>query len=125
MASRNPPKALLIDDDPIQLRIREAVLREAGVEVCTATTPDSAVGLLRSDAEGIGVVVTDHIMPQASGSEFVRRLRAVNTSVPVLVVSGLAEAEDEYEGLNVTFRQKPCPPLELIALVRAALQRSH
>jgi len=37
------------------------------------------------------------------------------------VITGLAEAESEYQGLGVTFRQKPCPPEEVIALVRAAI----
>jgi hypothetical protein len=40
------------------------------------------------------------------------------------VITGLAEAEDEYAGLNITFRQKPCPPTELIALVKQALDKS-
>ena len=62
-------------------------------------------------------------MPEASGAEFVKLLREVNPTVPVIVITGLAEAEEEYVGLNVTFRQKPCPPVELISLVREALQK--
>ena len=56
--------------------------------------------------------------------EFVRLVREVNPTVPVIVISGLPEAENEYEGLNVVFRQKPCPPPELIQLVQAASRRS-
>ena len=91
-----------------------------------ATSASSALALLRTPAFGtqIKTVVTDHIMPETSGAEFVRMLRKVNPEVPVIVVTGLAEAEDEYAGLNVTFRQKPCPPMELIALVRQALDKS-
>jgi DNA-binding response OmpR family regulator len=39
----------------------------------------------------------------------------------VLVLSGLAEAEDEYQDLDVMFRLKPFPPDELLALVRSLL----
>jgi hypothetical protein len=38
-------------------------------------------------------------------------------------LSGLLEAENEYQGLNVVFRSKPFPPSELIELVRASLER--
>jgi FixJ family two-component response regulator len=77
-----------------------------------------------SKANNIGAVVTDHIMPQATGSEFVRLLREVNPIVPVIVISGMSEAEQEYEGMNIVFRQKPCPPPELIGLVQAAVRDS-
>lgn len=117
-------RVLLIDDSPLQLRVREAVLRGAGFEVCTANTAESAHALLRNEPAGasVGVIVTDHILPGASGAEFVRHLREIKPSVPVIVITGLPGAHAEYAGLGIIFRQKPCPPPELIALVRDALQ---
>jgi DNA-binding response OmpR family regulator len=116
-------RVLLIDDNPQQLCVRGAVLRGAGFEVCIATTAESAQALLRSGlASSIGTIVTDHILPGASGAEFVRQLREVRRDTPVIVITGLPEVESEYEGLNVVFRQKPCPPPELIALVRDAMK---
>ncbi len=101
-------------------------MRDAGFEVCIATTAETAHALLRSEGVGssIGVIVTDHILPGASGAEFVRQLRRINAEVPVIVITGLPEVESEYAGLNVIFRQKPCPPPELIALVRESLNNS-
>ena len=110
-------QVLLIDDNPVQLKIREAVLRNAGFHVCVATTADSAMAMLHTLKDRIGVVVTDHVMPVVSGSDFVRRLRGEQNWVPVIVLSGMAEAFTEYEGLEVVFRAKPLPPLELIELV--------
>ena len=115
---------LLIDDSPLQLRVREAVLRDAGFEVCIATTAESAEALLRSaPGASVGAIVTDHVLPGASGAEFVRRLRAIKSMVPVVVITGMPDAEAEYEGLDVIFRQKPCPPPELIGLLREAMRR--
>jgi DNA-binding response OmpR family regulator len=116
-------EVLLIDDSPTQLTIRELVLREAGFTVSIATTVEGALALMRSRAleDRLGVIVTDHVMPGASGAEFVRELRRVNSDVPVIVVTGLAEAEQEYDGLGVLFLHKPCPPTQLIAAVRTAL----
>jgi len=116
-------EVLLVDDNPLQLRVREAVLRKAGFRVCVATTADGALAMLHAFADRIGVVVTDHLMPEHSGSELVRAIRAVNNWLPIVVLSGLPEAFGEYEGLDVVFRAKPFPPPELIELVRRSLDQ--
>lgn len=116
-------QVLLLDDNPTQLTVRELVLRKGGMESHVATNAHSALALLRSEPgqQRIGVVVTDHIMPDMSGVEFVRQVRSFNPEIPVLVLSGLAEAEHEYDGLNVIFRIKPCDPDDFINLAKTAL----
>ena len=116
-------QVLLLDDNIAQLTVRELVLRKGEIESHVATNAQSALGLLRSEAgrAKIGVVITDHLMPDMDGAEFVRQLRTFNPDIPVIVISGLPDAEGEYDGLNVIFRVKPCDPEDLIALVRSAL----
>jgi DNA-binding response OmpR family regulator len=116
-------QALLLDDNIAQLTVRELVLRKAEIESHVATKAQSALALLRSGAgrAKIGVVITDHLMPDMDGVEFVRQLRSFNKEVPVIVISGLPDADSEYAGLNVIFRVKPCDPEDLIALVKSAL----
>jgi DNA-binding response OmpR family regulator len=111
---------LLIDDNPTQLHVRKAVLRDAGFSVASASTAEEALAQLRLPEAGtrFSVIVTDHVMPGDSGAVFVRRLRELHSHIPVLVVTGLPEAEEEYVGLNVSFLQKPCPPEKLIARVK-------
>lgn len=116
---------LLIDDNPLQLKVRETVLRGAGFLVSVATTPESALATLRVLPDRVGLVVTDHIMPGCSGSELVRKIRNFNSELPVIVLSGLPEAESEYQGLKVIFRSKPFPPPELIELVRENLAQDE
>ena len=117
-------QVLLVDDNPVQLSVREAVLRTAGFQVSTAATAESALEILRAFRDRIGVVVTDHLMPGCDGPELVRRIREGREYLPVIVLSGLPEAFPEYEGLDVIFRPKPLPPPELIALVRSSLEES-
>jgi len=113
-------KVLLVDDNLTQLRIREAVIRGAGFDVASALTAESALDILRASTSdhSVAIVITDHVMPGISGTEFVQELRNIDLSVPVVVLSGLAEAEAEYEGQNITFRLKPCAPSEMISLVQ-------
>ena len=92
--------------------MREMVLRKGSIECHVATTAQSALALLRS-APGqnkIGCVVTDHLMPGMDGVEFVRQLRSFNQEIPVIVISGLPDADREYAGLDIIFRLKPCEP---------------
>jgi len=119
------PQVLVIDDNPTQLCVREAVLRGAGLSVLTACSAEQALDLLRNQvaSSGLRVILTDHVLPGASGDVFVRELRKFSPSVPVLVISGMDEAEQEYAGLGVTFLHKPCAPEDLIAEVREALKR--
>jgi DNA-binding response OmpR family regulator len=119
------PEVLVIDDNPTQLCVREAVLRGAGLSVVTANSAEQALDLLRNQvaSSGLRVILTDHVLTGASGDVFVRELRKFSSSVPVLVISGMDEAEQEYAGLGVTFLHKPCAPEDLIAEVREALKR--
>jgi CheY-like chemotaxis protein len=114
---------LLLDDDPVQLAVRQLLLRRGGIESQLCTTADEALQLLRSPSgqQNIGAVITDHLMPNMDGSEFVRQLRSFDSWMPVIVVSGLPDAETQYEGLNVHFLTKPCEPEDLIALIKSAL----
>jgi len=115
---------LLVDDNAVQLTMREMVLRNAAIECHVATSAQSALALLRSRSgqNNIGAVVTDHLMPGMDGVEFVRQFRSFNQETPVIVISGLPDADQEYVGLNVVFRLKPCDPEELIALVRKTIE---
>lgn len=115
---------LLVDDNAIQAATRQTILRRAGYSVQTALNPTRALEMLQDGnvAASIGAVITDHIMPGMNGSEFVRELRKTMPSLPILVISGLEEAEDEYEGMDVRFLLKPLPPDQLIANVRRVLQ---
>ena len=108
---------LVVDDNPVQALTRKAILNRAGLEVQTAYSADAAFQALDNDANReINLVITDHIMPGESGCHFVSRLWERRIGLSVMVLSGLAEAECEYEGLNVTFRAKPILPSELVML---------
>ncbi len=115
---------LLLDDDATQLKIREMILRSAGIQVSIATKPESALALLRSAGAHFGAVVTDHLLQGQTGADFVRELRKFEPGMSILVLTGMGDVEDEYEGLDVDIRQKPLPPDELIALVRMAIERA-
>jgi CheY-like chemotaxis protein len=115
---------LLIDDNAVQAATRQTILRRAGYFVIAALNPRRALDQLKNGefpAE-IGLIITDHMMPEMNGAEFVEELRLTHAELPVLVISGLEEAEAEYAGMNVVFRVKPLLPDNLLASVHHLLQ---
>lgn len=118
------PTILLIDDNAVQAATRQAILKREGYSAIAVLNPQRALDQLRRNKlpTQINLVITDHIMPGMNGSEFVRQLRQTHPKLPVLVISGLDEAEAEYEGLNARFRLKPLAPDRLLSTVRDLLQ---
>ena len=108
---------LVVDDNPVQAITRKAILNRAGLEVRTVYSAEAAFDALDSDENrDINLVITDHIMPGESGCHFVERLWERRAGLSVMVLSGLPEAEADYKALDITFRAKPIPPSELVAL---------
>jgi CheY-like chemotaxis protein len=119
-----PHTLVLIDDNAIQAATRQTILKRAGYFVFAVLSPERALEQLRNNdyPDTIDLVITDHIMPGMNGAEFVTRLREFAPDLPVLVISGLAEAEDEYAALDVNFRMKPLLPENLLSTVHTLIE---
>lgn len=113
------PTVLLIDDNAVQAATRQTILKRAGYFVIAVLSPERALEQFRNNEypSKVDLVITDHIMPGMNGSEFVSKVREFAPAVPVLVISGMEEAEAEYEGMGVQFRVKPLLPDNLLASV--------
>ena len=115
---------LLVDDNVVQATTRRAILARSGRSVAIASGATQALQMLLDDEEllhSINLVITDHWMPGLNGPQFIEKLREQLPEIPVLVLSGLADVEGEYEGLKVIFRVKPFPPDMLITLTSSIL----
>lgn len=110
---------LLIDDNAIQAATRQTILQRAGYSVFAVLDPVHALAQIQGNefAGEIKLVITDHVMPTMMGVDFVRELRKSHPQLPILVISGLEEAEEQYVGLDVLFRVKPLLPDHLLASV--------
>src|SRR6202050_3139540 len=78
-------RVLVIDDDASLRYTLEAVLSDAGLLVETAET--GAKALASFEARGADVVLTDLAMPEMDGMKVLERLRALDPSVPVMMIT--------------------------------------
>lgn len=122
MASE-PFQVLLVDDDRELSTLLGEYIALEGFTVDTADSGEAALARL-ADA-GTDIVVLDVMMPHMSGIEVLRRLRAFS-GVPVLMLTARGDDIDCVLALELgadDYVQKPCPPRELVARLRAILRR--
>ncbi len=91
---------LVIDDDPVNLLVFKRALERRGYEVVTAESADVASEALARQVPDI--VLLDIFMPRTSGFEFLGALRrdSKTSSVPVILISALADTNHIVEGLD-------------------------
>ena len=117
-------KVLVVDDQPPNVRLLEAILSPRGYDVLTASSGEQALELI--DAEDIDLVLLDILMPGMDGYEVCRRIRdQVDTAyLPVVMVTASGD-EQKVKALEAgadDFLTKPVNQSELLARV-ASLAR--
>jgi DNA-binding response OmpR family regulator len=108
---------LVVDDDPVIVRLLEVNFEMEGFTVRMAG--DGQEGLDVARAELPDVVVSDVMMPKLSGIELVTGLKADDStaSIPVILLSAKAQASDIRAGMAAgadDYVTKPFEPLELV-----------
>jgi signal transduction histidine kinase len=84
-------RILVVEDQPGVRSLLRRLLNRAGYRVTVASTPGEALALWQS-AGPFDLLVTDVLMPELTGPQLAERLRALQRSLPVLFVSGYADA---------------------------------
>ncbi|HVB20915.1 MAG TPA: response regulator transcription factor [Ktedonobacteraceae bacterium] len=117
---------LVVDDDPRITGLVQRILAYEGYGVSIATSGNTA--LTRTLERPPDAVVLDIMLPEFSGIEVVRRLRAAGDMVPVLMLTARDSIEDRVAGLETgadDYLVKPFAPEELLARIKALLRRSQ
>jgi CheY-like chemotaxis protein len=97
----------LVDDEPL-VRVNTAqMLAELGYDVVEAGSAREALDRLDGRA-GFDLLVTDHFMPETTGTELARTVRRRSPDLPILIISGYADVADiapDLPRLAKPFRQ--------------------
>lgn len=118
-------RILVIEDDEATARSIQLTLKSEGF-ICD-TTPIGEDGLEIGKRYDYDLIILDLMLPDIDGYKILRRLRAIQVSTPVLILSGLSDIEDKIKGLGFgadDYLTKPFNKNELVARVRAIIRRS-
>ncbi len=112
---------LVIDDDPSFRALLADILESAGHRVAEAE--DGAAGLARLEGEGADLVLTDQRMPRLDGLELVRRVRALPSPPPVVVLTAHGTIPQAVEAVRIGAADYLTKPLESPAALLAVVDR--
>jgi two-component system OmpR family response regulator len=117
-------RILVVEDEEHLARLVAEVLGREGH--AAETVSDGRTALARSLTEDYDLLVVDWMLPDLDGIQVVKRLRAADVRVPVLMLTARTQVEDRVEGLDAgadDYLPKPFAFPELLARVRALSRR--
>lgn len=117
------PTILVVDDDEEIRDLLARYLIGQGFDVRVAA--DRREMLVELTRDGIGLIVLDVMLPDGSGIDICRELRARNLPIAIILLTALKEEVDRVIGLEVgadDYLGKPFSPRELVARIRAVLR---
>jgi CheY-like chemotaxis protein len=120
-------EVLVVDDQEAVLRVVAQTLRAEGASVHESRSAEEALALWESGALNLDIVITDVLLPQRSGPELVRDLKARGYAGSVLLISGYMEDEamiDRVTGERLPLLVKPFTATELREAVGRAMSGS-
>jgi two-component system phosphate regulon response regulator PhoB len=128
MTERSTPlRVLVVEDEPDIAAVVAYQLAHAGFAVRTAGTGSEAIRAIEMDPPDL--MILDLLLPEMSGFEVLRTVRAADEtrSLPVVVLTARGDEEDRIAGFELgadDYVSKPFSPKELVLRVEAVLRRA-
>ncbi|MCX5699006.1 MAG: response regulator [Candidatus Omnitrophica bacterium] len=125
---KDKPVILVVDDQFQNIELLEAYLVPQGYEIVKAVSGQEALEKLSGNQ--IDLILLDVMMPNMSGIEVLKKLRADEKTrlIPVVMVTVLKETQDKIKALEAgcdDFISKPFDKVELLARVKSMLKISY
>jgi DNA-binding NtrC family response regulator len=121
-----PQRILVVDDDPVQRRLLEAMVQRFGYIALTADGGDAALALLNNPGPGgIDCIVLDLVMPDLDGLGVMARMRSSGIAVPVIVQTAHGGIDNVVSAMRAgaeDFIVKPASAERLQVSLRNTLQ---
>jgi len=121
-ASKVP--VLVLDDDPLVLKSLSEYLRVEGYDVSPAETLQQGMTLL--EEKPFSVIMSDVRLPEGSGFDLLKHVKALNLSSAVIMLTGYGTIEDAVKAIKMgafDYVTKPIADEEVRLTIERALQR--
>jgi type IV pilus assembly protein PilB len=127
VASIRPEKILIVDDNPVDIKILKNVLEYQNFSTVTAGNGEDALKIAVQEKPDL--IITDYLMPEMDGKMLVAKLKSqlATRFIPIIMLTAKDEVEAEIEVISVganDYLAKPVNPKRLIARINRLLSRS-
>ncbi|MFH0909136.1 MAG: response regulator [bacterium] len=115
-------RILVVDDEPLFLRLIANIIGKSGYEVSTATGGEKALDILAERRHDI--VVTDYLMSPMDGMQLLRMVNSKYANLPVIMISGYGTLDNKAHALRdgaFDYLTKPVGVDDLLACIQRAL----
>ena len=120
---------LIVDDDPTQRRLIQAVVEKSGFSTLQADSGDTALSMIfGADGGNIHVVLLDLVMPGLDGMETLSNVMEKRPELPVIVLTGKGSIDTVVNAMQTGARDfivKPASPERIIVSIRNALELNN
>jgi PAS domain S-box-containing protein len=121
-------RILIVDDEPLLVRITQRILENYGYAVTGTTDSREALHKVREDPQQFDLIVSDQTMPNLSGSELAKAVLEIAPSIPIIICTGhsaVTSAEDAYAMGIKRYLFKPVQGDTLARTVRSVLDEQE
>jgi PAS domain S-box-containing protein len=119
---------LFVDDEKSIVDMCSEMLTRLGYRVETAMTPLAALNKFQTNPKNFDLVITDMTMPQMTGLQLTKRIKAVNPKIPVVLCTGFSAYINPENAAAMDIQgylMKPIVKLEMAKTVRQVLDTCH
>lgn len=121
-------KILVVDDDPLAVRLMKLSLVSEGFQVSTAANAFEALRAVQTERPDL--IVLDIMMPDIDGVQLCRHLRSqpATANIPIVFLTAKTQLDDKIAGLQAgadDYITKPADPREVVVRVQAVLARTR
>jgi len=121
-----PERVLVVDDEPVQLRLLSGILEKLGYQAVTAESGMHALEALSGkDGAKIKAIILDLVMPEMDGMEFLETARSQKINCPVIVQTAQGGVETAVNAMRagaIDFVVKPASPERLKTSLQNAMK---
>lgn len=124
--SAESKKIIIVEDEPSLVFTLEDTLENEGYHTFVAEKGDDAVDIVKN--ENLDLMILDLMLPGMSGYEVCKKIRSMNYTFPIIMLTARDQEIDKVTGLNIgadDYITKPFGVKELLARIQARLRRSN
>lgn len=119
-------KIIIVEDEPSLVFTLQDTLENEGYNVFVAEKGDRAVEIVKEESPDL--MILDLMLPGMSGYDVCRKVRGMNYTFPIIILTARDQEIDKVTGLNIgadDYITKPFGVKELLARIQARLRRSE